>query len=375
MTKQHENFVSAPDRSRKRRILYVVAVLALIFAVVLLLKTRRPPVQDEPARAITPALTVTSAASREILWPVELKASGSVAPWEEAIIGAQIGGYQLVQVFVNVGDVVRKGQVIAEFDADLLQAEHAQLKATADEATANRSRAMSLQRSRAMSDQDVLQFVTRSKTANAALAANELRLRYTEVRAPDDGVVSARSATLGAVVPVGQELFRIIRQGRLEWRGELTAEQLSHVRLGQEVVLSLPDGSSATATVRQTSPTLDNASRLGIIYADIKQGSSARAGMYAPGAIALGQSQALVVPAESVVIRDGRSYVFTPSDEGPTPHVSLRGVTLGRRNERAIEIIQGLRKAEHVVVQGAGFLKDRDVVRLANDTPERGGRP
>ncbi len=372
---EHPRNSPTPGHLRRNRVAYAIGAIAVVAAALALVFVQRDRSPAEVTPAATPALTVTSAAPREVSWPLQIKATGAIAAWEEASIGSQIGGYQLIDVRVNVGDVVKKGQVIARFDRALLEAEHAQLKANADQAAANRQRGLALQRSSAMSDQDVLQLVTQSKTADALLAANALRLRYTDVRAPDDGVISARTATLGTVVPVGQELFRMIRQGRLEWRGELTAGQLTQVKIGQEVTLELPDGKAASATVRQTSPVLDSASRLAIVYADIRPGSSARAGMYASGSLGLGSGAALVVPAESVVIRDGRSHVLALADASATPRVSLRSVTVGRRNGREVEIIDGLGKDEHVVVQGAGFLKDRDLVRISQGHPAGAAKP
>ncbi|HEY4071755.1 MAG TPA: efflux RND transporter periplasmic adaptor subunit [Herbaspirillum sp.] len=312
-----------------------------------------------------PALTVTSAMPRHVTWPSTLEASGAIAPWQEASIGTQIGGYQLIDVRVNVGDQVKKGQVLAQLDPALLLADQTQLQANLDQAEANRQRMLSLQGSGGISDQDVLQFVTQAKTARAQLASKQLQLRYTKVVAPDDGVISARSATLGAVVPVGQELFRLIRRNRLEWRGELTAAQIPHIEIGQHIALTLPDGSKAGAKVRQTAPSLDSQSRLGLVYADLDTGSQARAGMYANGHIVLGQSQALVIPAQSVVIRDGRSYVLKLADTSATPKVIQQAVTVGRRDGTDAEIVQGLTDQDRIVVQGAGFLNEGDVVRLS----------
>ncbi|RXZ32708.1 efflux RND transporter periplasmic adaptor subunit [Oxalobacteraceae bacterium CAVE-383] len=319
------------------------------------------------SKAAAPALTVTSAAPRRLDWPTVLEASGAIAAWQEASIGTQIGGYQLIDVLVNVGDQVKKGQVLARLDPALLLAEQTQLQANLDQAEANRKRMQSLQGSGGVSDQDILQFVTQAKTAAAQLASKQLQLRYANVVAPDDGVISSRTATLGAVAPVGQELFRLIRRNRLEWRGELTAAQLPHIGIGQQIALTLPDGSNAVARVRQTAPSLDSQSRLGIVYADVAPGSLARAGMYASGRVALGQSPALAIPAQSVIIRDGRSYVLKLADNSATPKVSLQAVTVGRRSGTDAEIVQGLGDGDRIVVQGAGFLNDGDIVRLADN--------
>jgi RND family efflux transporter MFP subunit len=224
---------------------------------------------------------------------------------------------------------------------------------------------LSLQKNGTVSDRDVLQFVTQAKTSEAALESNRLQLVYTEVRASDDGVISSRTATVGAVVPVGQELFRLIRQNRLEWRGELTAAQLARVEIGQRVELVLPGGGEAVATVRQTAPSLDPRTRLGIVYADIAAGSRARAGMYADGRVIVGEGDALAVPAESVTIRDGRSYVLKLADASSRPRVSLRPVKVGRRRGDQLEIVDGAGDDDRLVLAGAGFLNEGDVVRVA----------
>ncbi len=317
-----------------------------------------------------PALTVTITRPVRAVWPMTLEASGAIAAWQDASIGAQVGGYRLIEVLVNVGDQVTKGQVLARFDPALLQADEARLAAGDEEAKANEQRVLRLQKSGSVSDRDVLQLVTQAKTTKALLESNRLQLLYTEVLASDDGVISSRTATLGAVVPVGQELFRLIRQNRLEWRGELTAAQLAHVDIGQHVELILPGGGAAKATIRQMAPSLDPQSRLGVVYADIAPGSRARAGMYVDGHVIIGQGEALVVPAASVTIRDGRNYVLKLMEDSTTPRVSLQPVTIGRRRADQIEIVDGARRDDRLVVAGAGFLNEGDLVRIAdiNDT-------
>jgi RND family efflux transporter MFP subunit len=282
---------------RRRWIVYVAIIAVVIGALAAAWVALRPRHTDDVVTVgPTPALTVTVTRPVSAIWPITLEASGAIAAWQEASIGAQVGGYRLIEVAVNVGDQVTKGQVLARFDPAMLQADEARLKANDEQARANEQRMLSLQKTGTASDRDVLQFVTQARTADALLEANRLQLRYTDVMAPDDGVISSRTATLGAVVPIGQELFRLIRQNRLEWRGELTAVQLAHVEIGQSVEITLSDGGTTIAKVRQTAPSLDPQSRLGIVYADIPPGSPARAGMYADGRVVIGQGEALVVP-------------------------------------------------------------------------------
>lgn len=338
------------------------AVLAVAAACTLIIATtsEATPVPARPAAA----MTVTVAAAGNAKWPALLEASGAIAPWQEAVIGAQVSGLRLAEIRVNVGDQVKRGQVLAVFDADLLRADEARLSASWQQAEANRQRALQLKGSGGISEQDVLQYVTQADVAKAQLQSTRLQLRYAVVTAPDDGVISARSATVGAVSGSGQELFRMIRQGRLEWRGELTAAQLAQVKQGQRIGLDLPDGSTATARIRQSAPSLDAQTRLGIVYADLEPGSAARAGMYAKGSVVLAQTPAVTVPSASVVIRDGRSYVATLAADD---RVHLQAVTVGRRQGGAVEIASSLAAGTKVVVQGAGFLNDGDAVRVVKE--------
>ncbi|MBL0319534.1 MAG: efflux RND transporter periplasmic adaptor subunit [Alphaproteobacteria bacterium] len=317
------------------------------------------------------ALTVSSAKAREEQWPESVKASGAIAPWQEAVIGAEINGQRLVAVNVNVGDKVKKGQVLARFNTDTLQAEQAELNANWMKAESDRKRAVELKDSGALSSQEIESFENLAAVAKARLDSKNMQLRYAEVIAPDEGVISSRTATIGSVGNAGAELFRMILKNRLEWRGELTASQLVQMDTKQVVTLNLPDGTVAHAIVRQTSPSLNSNSRMALVYADIEQAndSHAMAGMYADGLIVLRQSTATIIPAQSVVIRDGHSYVFKLQQPGAAiTGVRMVSVTTGRHIGSNIEITSGIKVEDEVAVEGAGFLNDGDHVRISNQS-------
>jgi RND family efflux transporter MFP subunit len=351
----------------------VLIMAAMVLAVTAAVLAGSQARSAAPAAAPRPSMTITTATVGSAAWPAVVEASGGVAAWQEASVGARLSGLPLAEVRVNVGDAVRKGQLLARFDdatvrAEVAQAEAslAQAEASARQADANRDRALKLKNSGAMSEQEILQNTTQSATAQAqvavskaALTAARLKLDYTRVLAPDDGVISARGATLGAVAQPGTELFRLIRQGRLEWRAELTAAQLLQVKPGLAVQLSLPDGGSASGRVRQLAPALDNATRLGIAYVDLAPGSRARAAMYTSGRIVTTSRAALTVPGEAVVIRDGRSYVFRLDGD----RVRMTPVVTGRREGTQVELVQGASAGQVVALRGAGFLNDNDLVR------------
>lgn len=333
-----------------------------------------------PAAAPRPALTVTVTMPLRVTVATAVAANGNIAAWQEAIVGAEANGMRLADVLVNVGDVVRKGQVLARFDSAMAQADLAQSRATVAEAeahlaeaAANAQRARDLQPSGALSAQQVAQLLTAERTAQARLEAvkavqqvQQLRLLHAEVLAPDNGVINARSATLGAVVPAGSELFRLIRQGRLEWRGEVAAAELAQIRRGQKVKVD-GGGAPVTGTVRQVAPTVDAATRNALVYVDLPDtGGRLKAGMFARGEFATGSSTALTLPQSAVLLRDGFSYVFTVGADG---RVAQGKVTTGRRSGDRIEILQGLDEKARVVASGGGFLADGDTVRVVEAAP------
>jgi RND family efflux transporter MFP subunit len=337
---------------------------------------------DRKTAAPRPALTVSTARPASARLPLRLAANGNVAAWQEAVVGSESNGLRLREVRVNVGDVVRKGQVLAVFDADVVNADLAQANAALQEAEANASaaradaqRARALQSSGAMSAQQVTQYITAERTADARVAAaraslsqQQLRLKYTQVVAPDSGIVSSRSATVGAVAGVGTELFRMIRQGRLEWRAEVTAAELPRLKPGLKAEVKAASGAVVEGRVRMVAPTVDPQTRVALVYVDLPPSLSPeaplKAGMFAGGQFELGASDALTVPQQAIVVRDGFAYVFRLN---PDNRVSQVKVTTGRRLGERVEVVAGLPADALVVVSGAGFLNDGDLVRQVPD--------
>ena len=322
-----------------------------------------------------PALAVTLVAPEVADWPLEIEASGGLFAWQEGVIAAETGGLRVVEVLADVGDPVRKDQVLARLDEDTVKAELAQqeakvaqVRAALAEAQANGDRARNVKNKGAMTEQQITQYLLAEKAAKANLAAAEaalekerIRLSQTQVLAVDDGVVSARGATLGTVVQPGTELFRLVRQGRVEWRAEVTAEQLAQVQPGQSAWIWLPGGERVTGQVRIPSPTLDAHTRYGLVYVDLPPTSPARPGMFARGRILIGSSRALSLPEAALVLRDGSSFVFAVL---PDHRVAQRKVTTGRRADGRVEILSGLEAQARVVASGGAFLTDGDLVRV-----------
>ncbi len=383
--------------TRSKRNLLIAALLVLAAALAFWLIAR--PSGDAPAgggdaakapdpAAPRPALAVTVASPEPAELSVTLAANGNIAAWQEASIGSESSGLKLAEVRVNVGDVVKKGQVLAVFTGDTVRADVAQAQASlaeaeaqAADAAANAERARTLEKTGALSQQQINQYVTTAQTARArvqaaraVVSAQQVRSRNTQVLAPDDGVISARGATVGSVVNAGTELFRLVRQGRLEWRAEVTSAELSRIAPGTPAVVTAASGEQVRGTVRTVAPTVDPQTRNALVYVDLPgalQKTGVKAGMFARGDFELGKSNAQTVPQAAVVPRDGFNNVMVVQPDG---RVQQTRVETGRRVGDRVEITSKLPADARIVVQGAGFLNDGDLVRVV-DAPAPQGAP
>ncbi|MGZ4976975.1 MAG: efflux RND transporter periplasmic adaptor subunit [Methylobacter sp.] len=360
--------------NNKKLVFVAIVTLFAIIATSILMASKNQSVKPETV-AVKPSLIVSTAKPMLAPWPVKLTAGGNIAPWQEAIVGAEIDGLRLSAVNVNVGDLVHKGQVLAEFSKDTMHQELAEqgakvveAEAVLAEARANADRARFMQKSGALPAQQINQLLIAERTAEAKLSAakarrasSQLQLGYTQVLAPDDGVISERTATLGAVVSNGDELFRLIRKNRLEWRAEVTAADLADVKIAGEVILTLPNREQIRGSVRMIAPTIDLKTRNALIYVDLPTTPQVKAGMFASGEFLLGTADAVSVPQQAVVVRDGFNYVFEVDKNN---RISQVKVQVGRRQHDRIEILQGLPDDTDIVVSGAGFLNDGDLVSI-----------
>lgn len=333
--------------------------------------------------SVTPALTITTTPPQRQAWPRTLGAQGSISAWQEAVIGPEVGGMRIAEVRVNVGDVVSRGDILATLvpttlvnDLATQDASLAEARAALAEAGANAARARKLQDTGAISSQQVNQYLTAEQTARARVSAAEARLRTDRLRlsqaslqAPDDGVISVRLATPGAVAQAGQELFRLIRGGRLEWRAEVPAADLGRISVGLPATVVLPDGSEVQGSTRVISPIVDPMTRNGVVYVDLPPtATKARAGMFARGRFDIGQAEALTLPAAAVTVRDGHALVYRLQREaGRDDRVVATRVGTGRRQGDRIEITEGLDANAAVAATGVGFLADGDVVSVVAD--------
>lgn len=327
----------------------------------------------------TPTMSVTATYIRNESLPYIINCSGLIKPWQEAIISSEVSNLTITTIYVNTGDQVTKGQILARLDAsqlnaDLLgfEANVAGAKAKLEKAKIEVNQAKSLEKAGAISAQELLQYSTTLKTAQAQLKAEiaklelqKLKIGYTNIIAPDNGIISSRTAAVGNIVIGGNELFRIIRNGILEWQAEVNLDQLSQIKSGQKVKVGNGKGTIIDGTVRQISPILNNSSKNGLVYVDIKKSPDLKVGMSLSGQIYTGIFSGLIVPLKSIVTLDGFNYILLLS---ATNHVHKVKVQLGTIYNNEIVISSNELSAQsRIVVDGAWFLNESDLVNIVKD--------
>ena len=353
----------------------------------------QPKTSAPMAAKTASALTVTVAPVQNGVVPRTLMITGSLAARDELPIGTETAGLAISDVLVDIGDHVKQGQLLVRFNNSVLKAQLQQSQAALNEAEANAvearanvRRADELVKGGWMSGQDhdnrralAATMEARVGVAQANLALAEAKLRQAEIHAPADGTISARSARVGAVLSAGGgELFRMIRDDKIELVAELPEADLALVKPGQPITLHVDGAADPTATaqgtVRLVEPTVDQKTRIGHVRIDVARNSSTLPGMFVSGLVTLGQTAALVVPEKAVIYQNGEPRVLVISAEGNT---ESRPVTLGPRSANSIALLSGVTAGERVAMRGATYLKSGDhvtVVDAMQDSPSTAGK-
>jgi RND family efflux transporter MFP subunit len=334
--------------------------------------------------ASSQTVTVATAALQSISRIVS--ASGTVSAWEEVPVGAETGGLVATAVYVDEGSWVRQGQPLVQLNDALLRAQLHQQQAGIQTAEANAARDdAALSRAQELKERGFLSQASldtaladqRASQANlasarASLSETQTRLAQAVIRAPVAGRIISRSVTKGQIVSAGTELFRMVRDGRLELDARVPETELALVRAGQSAVISSDQLGEATGRVRVVTPEVDAESRLGVARIAIN-GGAFRPGMFARARIDVGAQPQVTVPTPAVLYRENKAGVYVL---GTDSRVRFQPVTvLARQNERTS--VEGLQAGVRVVVQGAGFLGDGDRVTVASPAraPARPARP
>lgn len=346
-----------------------------------------------------PAITVTTVEQRKIRQT--LTVTGSLVARDEIMVSAQIDNVRLEQYFVDVGDQVEAGHVLAQLDSALLENKLAQnaLEIAKAEATAKQTaaalveleatlmdveqaaqRARALKRTGAVSSETLQSRETSLAVTRARLSGQRESLQFAEaskgyamaqreeialgisratVRAPASGVVSTRNAKIGQLVGTATApLFHIIRDGTIELEADIVDSRLDALAVGQKVVLTLGDHQPINGEIRLIAPNIDPVTRLGKVRITLDPGQGLRPGRFVTAVIDVKTQDSIVVPSSAIVF----------DADGPRVQVVLEGlvtnrsVITGMSDATGTEILEGLVAGESIVAKAGGFLRDGDLI-------------
>ncbi|MDQ0321397.1 HlyD family secretion protein [Pararhizobium capsulatum DSM 1112] len=360
---------------------------------------------QEPAPAKTeqalPSIIVSEVKTKPIVDRVV--ATGAVKAVEETYVSPLVDGLSIRTLNADVGDRVEAESTLATLNPDMLELQKsqyaanlakanaglAQYQAQLVEAQANADEAVRVsERSQKLSEAGSMSTAQRDKEKAAATAALarvnsaeqlvsvakadikvveaqisdiDLRLARTDVKTPVTGVISARTAKVGAIANgSGEPLFTIIRDGAIEMKADIIETDLPKLEIGQKAKITLADGKTQIdGKIRLISPVVDTQTRLGSVYITLLDADKARVGMYARAQIIVTEKEALVLPLSAVTkTKDG---MVTRKVDGDVAHVAK--IETGIEDDGYIEIRSGLSQGDKVITKAGAFVRDGDRIK------------
>jgi HlyD family secretion protein len=307
--------------------------------------------------------------------------TGTISARYDMPIGTEGETGRVSAIYVEAGDHVKAGQLLAQVDESILKPQVDRLAASLDEAKANAGlaaaeygRARGVEASGALSKEDIEKRRAAAVTADAEvkvaaaqLAEYQARLSHTQVRAPVDGVVLTRAAEVGQIVtPGGNAMFRLARGSEVEMRALVAEQDLPSLRVGQlsDVYLTGVE-KPFVGKVRLLGAIIDPQTRLGEVRIQLSPDPQLRPGAFARGEVVVGKGERPVLPQTAVLSDDSGTYVLVVN---ANKQVERRGVHVSDTNTRGLVISSGLTGDERVIMTAAGFLRVGERVDVAAAT-------
>jgi len=367
--------VPVERRSRRRGVVAALVALALLLVAGGVAWIKRSPAKMVAAPPVeTPSVTVVVPGQHAVADSVRV--TGSIAARRDLPVGIQGEGGMVTAVFVDVGQRVRRGQVLARLDRAVQTEQVASMAAGIRSARADAALAQAeLDRAKRLVDKGFIskadidrKTATRDggnakvALAQAQLGEMQARMARLDVRAPADGLVLTRNVEAGQVVgPASPSLFRIAEGGVLEMRAAVAEQDLARLRAGQGATVR-PIGSNTDypARVWLLDPVIDNMTRQGTARIALAYAPGLRVGAFANGVIAAGTATQPVLPQSAVQVDGSGSFVYVV---GPGNKVVRREVMVGSVSGAGMSITRGLSGTERVVLSSAAFLQPGEVIK------------
>ncbi|WP_448481259.1 efflux RND transporter periplasmic adaptor subunit [Pseudoxanthomonas mexicana] len=280
----------------------------------------------------------------------------------ESQVVAKTSGVALA-VLVEEGQVVRAGQALVRLDPDRPRLQVAQAAAQMHKLENNYRRAQQLVEQRMISANDVDQIKYDLENARAVYRAASLELSYTTITAPISGVVASRSIKSGNFVQINSPIIRIVDASRLEATLNVPEREIAKLKPGQAVGLAVDalPGKQFTGTVARVAPVVDNGTGTFRVVASFPGDGELQPGMFSRLNINYDQrADALVVPRTALLEDGGEPAVYVVRD-GKAQRTVLK---LGYNDAGWVEVREGLKPGEQVVIAGKAALREGSAVQV-----------
>ena len=323
-----------------------------------------------------PLVSVTSPGVTTVTSTVTF--TGTVSARYDMPIGIEGDAGRIVAVYVEAGDHVKRGQLLAKIDESVWQPQVNRLAASLEQAKAQAAlsaaeyrRAAAVESAGALSAEEIekrralsVTDAANVKVAEAMLAEAQARLARTRVVAPTDGIVLTRRAEVGQTAsPGGDPLFRLASGGEIEMRGQVAEQDLSVLTVGQPASIYLVGSTKPyEGRVRLLGAVIDPQTRLGDIRIALKPDPALRPGAFARGAVSVSKADRPVLPQTAVMSDSKGPYVYVV---GNSDKVERRDVQVGGTISAGIIITGGLTGQERIITTAAGFLREGEQVVVA----------
>ena len=364
--------------SNKRRLMIAVAIaVAIVLAFVAyqyFTASGDGSAAEDADDSQAPSVTIMIPGKQEVVRTIN--ATGTLAARREIPVGVVGDGGRVTRVYVDAGDWVKPGQIMASIDRTVqnqqvarLEASVASARADLNLAQANLDRAAKLVKRGFISKADIDR-LTATRDSNAAqlrvsqaqLGETRARNNFLNIVAPKGGFVLERNVEVGQTVSPGSGiLFRLAQNGEMELQAQLSESDLANISVGVSTeVIPVGTNKVLTGQIWQISPIIDVQSRQGIAKIALSYDRALRPGGFASTRIKSGTSQAAVLP-ESAVQNDSKGsfvYIIDKDDK-----VVRREITIGAVSAAGLSIASGLNGTERVVLRAAGFLNPGQTVK------------
>lgn len=316
-----------------------------------------------PSAAAVP-VEVTAVVRRDISSYIET--NGTLEAENEVDLVARVTA-PVVDLRVEEGMQVEKGQILARLDDSELRARAEISRATLDEAEQVFERAESLKENQLISPEEYDQVVTRLETARAQADSDQIQLGYTEIKAPFSGLVVTRYIHYAEQVNAGAPLFRVSDFRPLLCPIQIPERDLPKIEVGQPAYLTLEawPGERFPAKVLRVRPVVDAATGTVRVTLEVETRDRLRPGMFARVFVETEtRSDSMVVPKSALSLESIGDTLYVAEGDS----ASRRDVQLGFKEGDSVEVLSGVSEGEMVIVVGQDGLSEGTPIQVLSGT-------